>query len=124
MDKRIVIWSGYNQRVVQSPLPYQGLVSMIKITLLLLQVKGILEGHKRGVRCVFASNELLISGSFDCEGRIWNLTTRECKAILSGHRVSIVAARLMFEGANSEEDVRAFTVVCTLSMLHYMQYMS
>jgi WD40 repeat protein len=87
MDKRIVMWSAYNQRV-----------------------KGILEGHTRGVRCIHASSRFLISGSFDCDARVWEFSSRECKTILRGHRMSIVAVRLMFEQMVTESDMRAFTV--------------
>lgn len=86
MDRRIVLWSAYNQRV-----------------------KGIFEGHDGGVRCIHASPRLLVSGAFDCDARIWDLVSKECRAILRGHKHSVVAVRVMFEYALHEDDLRVFT---------------
>ena len=87
MDRRIVLWSAYNQRV-----------------------KGIFEGHDGGVRCIHSSPRLLVSGAFDCDARVWDLVSKDCRAVLRGHKHSVVAVRMMFENANHDEDIRVFTV--------------
>lgn len=86
MDRRIVLWSAYNQRV-----------------------KGIFEGHNGGVRCIHASPKLLVSGAFDCDARVWDLVSKECRAVLRGHKHSIMAVRVMFEHALHDDDIRVFT---------------
>lgn len=87
MDKRIVIWSSTTRRV-----------------------KGILIGHKRGVRSLSAYETTLLSAGFECEARTWDLVSRDNVAILKGHRQPIVVAKLMCERSQSEKDHRAITV--------------
>ncbi len=87
MDKRIVLWSAVSRRV-----------------------KGILLGHKRGVRCVSVYENTLLSAGFECEAKVWDLVTKDCVAILKGHRHPICAAKLMCERAQSEKEHRAITV--------------
>ncbi|KAJ1432217.1 hypothetical protein B484DRAFT_298418, partial [Ochromonadaceae sp. CCMP2298] len=67
MDKRIVMWSAHSRRV-----------------------KGILLGHKRGVRSLSAYEQTLLSSGFECEARLWELVNKDCIGILKGHRHPIV----------------------------------
>eukprot|EP01038_Epipyxis_sp_PR26KG_P009407 gene9407-12668_t len=87
MDKRIVLWSSISRRV-----------------------KGILIGHKRGVRSISVYENTLLSAGFECEAKIWDITTKENMAILKGHRHPVAAAVLMCERAQSEKEYRAITV--------------
>lgn len=87
MDRRIVLWSATSRRV-----------------------KGVLIGHKRGVRCLSQYENTLLSAAFECDARTWDLVTKDCVAILKGHRHPIVAAKLMCEKAPSEKEFRALTV--------------
>eukprot|EP01034_Spumella_vulgaris_P022279 gene22279-28395_t len=87
MDKRIVLWSAVSRRV-----------------------KGILLGHKRGVRCVSVYENVLLSAGFECEAKVWDLSTKDCVAILKGHRHPICAAKLLCDRAQSEKEHRAITV--------------
>ena len=87
MDKRIVLWSAVSRRV-----------------------KGILLGHKRGVRNLSVFDQTLLSAGFECEARLWELVNKDCIAILKGHRHPIVAAQLMCDKAQSEKEYRAITV--------------
>lgn len=87
MDKRIVLWSATSRRV-----------------------KGILLGHKRGVRCLSIYENLLLSAGFECDARLWDLLNKDCLAILRGHRHPIAAAKLMCERAQTEKEYRAITV--------------
>jgi WD40 repeat protein len=87
MDKRIVLWSAVSRRV-----------------------KGILLGHKRGVRNLSVFDQTLLSAGFECEARLWELVNKDCIAILKGHRHPIVSAQLMCDKAQSEKEYRAITV--------------
>ena len=87
MDKRIVLWSSSSRRV-----------------------KGVLQGHKRGVRCLSVFEHTLLSAGFECEANTWDLVNKDCVAILKGHRHPIVAAKLMCERAQTEREHRAITV--------------
>lgn len=44
-----------------------------------------LEGHDHAVRALAARGRTLVSGSYDCTVRIWDIITGECKWVLSGH---------------------------------------
>jgi len=44
-----------------------------------------LEGHDHAVRALAARGRTLVSGSYDCTVRIWDIVTGECKWILIGH---------------------------------------
>ena len=74
------------------------------------RVKGVLKGHLRGVKCIDANANFLISGGFDCEAKVWSLDHREVILRLQGHRNCIVQAKLMCERAQSDQDYRAVTV--------------
>lgn len=87
MDKRIVMWSAVSRRV-----------------------KGILLGHKRGVRCLSQYENTLLSAGFELEAKTWDMAGKDCVAVLRGHRSPIVCARLMCAHAHSEKDYRAITV--------------
>lgn len=44
-----------------------------------------LEGHDHAVRALAARGRILVSGSYDCNVRIWDIITGACKWVLSGH---------------------------------------
>jgi F-box and WD-40 domain protein CDC4 len=44
-----------------------------------------LEGHDHAVRALAARGRTLVSGSYDCTVRVWDLVTGACKWILVGH---------------------------------------
>ena len=44
-----------------------------------------LEGHDHAVRALAARGRMLVSGSYDCTVRIWDIITGECKWVLVGH---------------------------------------
>lgn len=87
MDKRIVMWSMTSRRV-----------------------KGVLLGHKRGVRALSQYDNLLLSAGFECEAKLWDLHAKDRIGVLKGHRHPIAAATLMCSKAQSEKDNRAITV--------------
>lgn len=87
MDKRIVMWSHGSRRV-----------------------KGVLLGHKRGVRCLSAHETMLLSAGFETDAKTWDLMSRDHIATLRGHRKPIVQAKLMTGRAESEKEYRAVTV--------------
>ena len=83
MDKRIVLWSASTRRV-----------------------KGIFLGHKRGIRHIHYSKQLLISAAFETEARIWDMNTKDCAVILRGHRNLLTNAILMNDRARDYEEYR------------------
>jgi len=87
MDKRVVMWSAVNRRV-----------------------KAVFTGHHRGVRCLDVYESTLISGSFDCDVRTYDMQTKEPVALLKGHRFPITAVQLMCSRAAHEGEHRAVTV--------------
>ena len=44
-----------------------------------------LEGHDHAVRALGARGRTLVSGSYDCTVRIWDIITGACKWVLVGH---------------------------------------
>jgi F-box and WD-40 domain protein CDC4 len=44
-----------------------------------------LEGHDHAVRALAARGRMLVSGSYDCTVRIWDIITGKCKWVLVGH---------------------------------------
>ncbi|KAI5476245.1 cell division control protein Cdc4 [Pseudohyphozyma bogoriensis] len=44
-----------------------------------------LQGHKHAVRALAAHGRTLVSGSYDCTVRVWDILTGECKHKLQGH---------------------------------------
>lgn len=44
-----------------------------------------LEGHEQAVRALAARGRTLVSGSYDCTVRIWDIITGENKWVLVGH---------------------------------------
>ena len=71
MDRRIVMWSAHTRRV-----------------------KGIMVGHKRGVRCLSLHETTLLSAGYELDARTWDLNNKESVAILRGHRSPIVDAKV------------------------------
>jgi WD40 repeat protein len=87
LDKRIVLWSQNSRRV-----------------------KGVLLGHKRGVRVLSHAKGVLLSAGFECDARTWDINLREPTLILKGHRLPISAARMMCAPDTSDDNLRALTV--------------
>ncbi|KAK4705709.1 F-box and WD-40 domain protein CDC4, partial [Phenoliferia sp. Uapishka_3] len=44
-----------------------------------------LAGHRHAVRALAAHGRILVSGSYDCQVRVWDILTGECKHRLVGH---------------------------------------
>ncbi|KAG7440719.1 cell division control protein 4 [Guyanagaster necrorhizus] len=44
-----------------------------------------LEGHDQAIRALAARGRTLVSGSYDCSVRVWDIVTGQCKCILTGH---------------------------------------
>lgn len=88
IDKRIKLWSQTSQRM-----------------------KGVLVGHKRGVRFLSHAKNCLLSAGFECEARAWDLDLFEQTLILRGHRHSISACQVMSRDKDGqEEEMRGLTV--------------
>ena len=45
----------------------------------------LLEGHDHAVRALAARGRTLVSGSYDCTVRIWDIINGTCKWVLVGH---------------------------------------
>lgn len=87
LDKRIVLWSQSSRRV-----------------------KGVLLGHKRGVRVLSFAKGILLSAGFECDARTWDVNLKEPTLILKGHRMPIAAARMMCAPDTPDDNLRAITV--------------
>lgn len=53
-----------------------------------------LEGHEHAVRALAARGRTLVSGSYDCNVRIWDIVTGTCKFILRGHTQKVYSVVL------------------------------
>ncbi|KAI9065422.1 WD40 repeat-like protein [Trametes sanguinea] len=53
-----------------------------------------LEGHDHAVRALAARGRTLVSGSYDCTVRIWDIITGECKWVLVGHTQKVYSVVL------------------------------
>jgi len=53
-----------------------------------------LEGHDHAVRALAARGRTLVSGSFDCTVRVWDLVTGACKWVLAGHTQKVYSVVL------------------------------
>ncbi|KAJ3485185.1 hypothetical protein NLJ89_g11918 [Agrocybe chaxingu] len=53
-----------------------------------------LEGHDHAVRALAARGRTLVSGSYDCMVRIWDIITGECKWVLVGHTQKVYSVVL------------------------------
>ncbi|KZP08735.1 WD40 repeat-like protein [Athelia psychrophila] len=53
-----------------------------------------LEGHDHAVRALAARGRMLVSGSYDCTVRIWDIITGQCKWVLSGHTQKVYSVVL------------------------------
>jgi Ca2+-binding EF-hand superfamily protein len=87
LDKRIVLWSQSSRRV-----------------------RGVLLGHKRGIRFMSYLRGALLSAGFECEAKTWDVSLREPTLILRGHRAPIAAGKVMCPEGESLESLRAITV--------------
>ncbi|KAG7710555.1 hypothetical protein KL933_001142 [Ogataea haglerorum] len=54
----------------------------------------VLRGHTGSIRAVSGSANVLVSGSYDANARVWDLRTGECKWLLSGHTERIYSCVL------------------------------
>ena len=45
----------------------------------------MLEGHTQSVRCLDACGARVVSGSYDCTCRVWDVDTGACLHVLRGH---------------------------------------
>ncbi|CAK5265138.1 unnamed protein product [Mycena citricolor] len=53
-----------------------------------------LEGHEHAVRALAARGRTLVSGSYDCTVRVWDLVTGACKWVLVGHTQKVYSVVL------------------------------
>ncbi|KIM62061.1 hypothetical protein SCLCIDRAFT_120487 [Scleroderma citrinum Foug A] len=53
-----------------------------------------LEGHDHAVRALAAKGRTLVSGSYDCTVRVWDIITGECKWVLVGHTQKVYSVVL------------------------------
>ncbi|KAG6828103.1 hypothetical protein H0H92_009188 [Tricholoma furcatifolium] len=53
-----------------------------------------LEGHDHAVRALAARGRTLVSGSYDCSVRIWDIVTGQCKHVLTGHTQKVYSVVL------------------------------
>ncbi|KAI6028605.1 WD40 repeat-like protein [Pisolithus orientalis] len=53
-----------------------------------------LEGHDHAVRALAARGRTLVSGSYDCTVRVWDIFTGECKWVLVGHTQKVYSVVL------------------------------
>ncbi|KAF8808980.1 WD40 repeat-like protein [Phlegmacium glaucopus] len=53
-----------------------------------------LEGHDHAVRALAARGRTLVSGSYDCTVRIWDIITGACKWVLAGHTQKVYSVVL------------------------------
>ncbi|KAJ7685656.1 WD40 repeat-like protein [Mycena polygramma] len=53
-----------------------------------------LEGHDHAVRALAARGRTLVSGSYDCSVRVWDLVTGACRWVLSGHTQKVYSVVL------------------------------
>lgn len=72
LDKKIIVWSQRTQRV-----------------------KGVFQGHNRGIKVISALGDCLLSAGFECDAKTWDLVNMEPLLTLRGHRMPITTARMM-----------------------------
>ncbi|KAJ7217003.1 WD40 repeat-like protein [Mycena pura] len=53
-----------------------------------------LEGHDHAVRALAARGRTLVSGSYDCTVRVWDLVTGTCRWVLTGHTQKVYSVVL------------------------------
>jgi hypothetical protein len=87
LDKRIVLWSQVTRRV-----------------------KGVLHGHKRGIKVMSYAKDTLLSAGFECEATAWDLNLHEPSFYLRGHRLPLSDVKLMVQPDQVDENLRAITV--------------
>lgn len=59
-----------------------------------MRPRGVLTGHKLGVRCLVYAQCAVVSGGFDNTVLVWDVGSRECVARLCGHRAAICAIQV------------------------------
>ena len=50
-----------------------------------------LEGHDHAVRALAARGRTLVSGSYDCTVRVWDIITGQSKYTLHGHQQKVLS---------------------------------
>ena len=87
LDKRIVLWSQSTRRV-----------------------KGVLRGHKRGIKVMSYAKDSLLTAGFESEAIAWDLNLHEASFYLRGHRLPLADVKLMVRPGAQGDDLRAITV--------------
>ncbi|KZT52734.1 WD40 repeat-like protein [Calocera cornea HHB12733] len=54
----------------------------------------IFQGHTSAVRALAARGSTLVSGSYDCTVRVWDMASGECRFVLSGHAQKVYSVTL------------------------------
>ncbi|KAI9572280.1 cell division control protein 4 [Boletus coccyginus] len=52
------------------------------------------EGHGDAIRALAARGRTVVSGSYDCAVRVWDIVTGECKSVLVGHTQKVYSIAL------------------------------
>ncbi|KAH8043645.1 hypothetical protein JL721_13082 [Aureococcus anophagefferens] len=66
-----------------------------------LRPRGTLLGHKLGVRAISYAQSVLISGGFDNEAIVWDITSHEILCTMSGHQHAIGTVEIIAPSAES-----------------------
>ena len=85
LDKRIVLWGLDNMRE-----------------------RGVLLGHKLGIRKMAYANGMLISVGFEYDAIVWDITSKAQSLLLRGHRHPIASVRIL--AVHREHTLKAVTV--------------
>lgn len=71
------------------------------------QSKATLAGHTAEIVSLGFNTpgDLVVTGSFDHDSRIWDVRTGSCVHVLSGHRGEVSSAQFNYSGARHMEEV-------------------
>ena len=58
--------------------------------------KAVFKGHTATIRAVAVHGDLVVSGSYDHDGRVWSLEKKTCLYVLKGHESQIYS--VAFDG--------------------------
>ena len=73
-------------------------------------MKGVLLGHKRGIKILSHAKDTLLSAGFECHAICWDLNLHDPTFHLKGHRLPLVDAKLMLPKDGIEDNLKAVTV--------------